>query len=59
MTILTHQPIVRGAEDLRVRSMITTVLLIMIVVMIVRDVFARRRSRLRAGSRGDISPGVR
>jgi hypothetical protein len=59
MTILTHQPIIRGAEDLRVRSVITTVLLIMIVVMIIRDVFARRRNRLRARSRGDIAPGVR
>jgi hypothetical protein len=53
-----NQPVMRGAADLRVRSTITTVLLIMIVVMIVRDVFARRRNRLRA-SRGDISPTVR
>ena len=53
-----NQPIIRGVEALRVRSTITTVLLIMIVVMIVRDVLARRRTRLR-GARGDIQPGVR
>jgi hypothetical protein len=54
-----NQPIIGGAEDLRVRSVITTVLLIMIVVMIVRDVFARRRNRLRGGTRGDIPAAVR
>jgi hypothetical protein len=54
-----NQPIIRGAEDLRVRSTITTVLLIMIVVMIVRDVFARRRNRLRGLARGDIPPVLR
>jgi hypothetical protein len=44
----------------RVRSTITTILLIMIVVMIVRDVLARRRSRLNDQSRrGDISFAVR
>jgi hypothetical protein len=53
-----NQPIIRGIEELRLRSTITTVLLIMIVVMIVRDVFARRRNRLR-GARGDIPPVVR
>jgi hypothetical protein len=54
----TNQPIIRGVEALRVRSTITTVLLIMIVVMIVRDVLARRRTRL-CGARGDIPPVVR
>jgi hypothetical protein len=48
-----------GAADLRVRSTITTILLIMIAVMIVRDVFARRRTHLRGRSRGDISFAVR
>jgi hypothetical protein len=48
-----------GTADLRVRSTITTILLIMIAVMIVKDVFARRRSRLRGRSRGDISFAVR
>lgn len=44
----------------RVRSTITTILLIMIVVMIVRDVLARRRNRLNDQSqRGDISFAVR
>ncbi len=55
----TNQPRIGGAADLRVRSTITTVLLLMIVVMIVRDVFARRRNRLRARSRGDIPLIVR
>jgi hypothetical protein len=55
----THQPGISGAADLRVRSTITTVLLLMIAVMIVRDVFARRRNRLRDRSRRDISPVVR
>jgi len=54
-----HEPVPSGAADWRVRSTITTVLLIMIAVMIVRDVLARRRDRLRGLSRGDISFGVR
>ncbi|WP_213773109.1 hypothetical protein [Bradyrhizobium sp. dw_78] len=49
----------RGAEDLRVRSTITTLLLVMIAVMIVRDVLTRRRNRLRARARRDISFAVR
>jgi hypothetical protein len=55
----THQLRASGAADLRVRSTITTVLLLMIAVMIVRDVFARRRNRLRGRSRRDISLVVR
>ncbi len=55
----TNQPRIWGAADVRVRSTITTVLLLMIAVMIVRDVFARRRNRLRARPRGDISLIVR
>jgi hypothetical protein len=44
----------------RVRSTINTILLIMMVVMIVRDVLARRRNRLHGRSRrGDISFAVR
>jgi hypothetical protein len=48
-----------GAADLRVRSTITSVLLLMIAVMIIRDIFARRRDRLRGRSRRDISLVVR
>jgi hypothetical protein len=53
------QPRISGAADLRVRSTITTVLLLMIAVMIVRDIFARRRDRLRSRPRRDISLVVR
>jgi|GEM_PF-6723670 len=49
----------RELAGLRRRAAITTILVMMIVVMIVRDVLARRRDRLRARSRGDISPVVR
>jgi hypothetical protein len=57
MAILTARG---GNGGLRVRSTITTILLIMIVVMIVRDVLARRRNRLNGRSqRGDISFAVR
>jgi hypothetical protein len=57
MTILAAQD--RNA-GLRVRSTITTILLIMIAVMVVRDVSARRRNRLDDRSRrGDISFAVR
>jgi hypothetical protein len=55
----TNQPATSGAAVLRVRSTITTVLLLMIAVMIIRDIFARRRDRLRGRSRGDISLVVR
>jgi hypothetical protein len=55
----TTQPGISGHADLRVRSTITTVLLLMIAVMIVRDVFARRRDRLRGRSRRDIPLVVR
>ncbi|MEO6843187.1 MAG: hypothetical protein ABI192_20775 [Bradyrhizobium sp.] len=48
-----------GAAVLCVRSTITTVLLLMIAVMIVRDIFAHRRDRLRGRSRRDISLVVR
>jgi hypothetical protein len=47
-----NQLMTGGAEDPRLRSTITTVLLIMIVIMIVRDVFARRRNRLRSPTPG-------
>jgi hypothetical protein len=56
MAILTARG---GNAGLRVRSTITTILLIMITVMIVRDVLARRRNRLKSRSRGDISFAVR
>jgi len=55
----TNQPEASGAADFRIRSTITTVLLLMIAVMIVRDIFARRRDRLRGRSRRDISLVVR
>jgi hypothetical protein len=55
----THQPGTSGAADLRVRSTITTVLLLMIAVMIVSDVLARRRDRLRDRSWRDISLALR
>jgi len=55
----TNQPGTSGAAILRVRSTITTVLLLMIAVMIVGDIFARRRARLRGRSRRDISLVVR
>jgi hypothetical protein len=56
MAILTARG---GNAGLRVRSTITSILLIMIVIMIVRDVLARRRNRLNGRSRGDISFAVR
>jgi len=55
----TNPPGTSGAAILRVRSTITTLLLLMIAVMIVRDIFARRRDRLRDRSRRDISLVVR
>ena len=48
-----------GNAGLRVRSTITTILLLMIVVMIARDVLVRRRNRLKGRSRGDIFFAVR
>jgi hypothetical protein len=54
-----NQPMTPDAVDSRVRSTVTTILLIMLVVMIVRDIFARRRGRLRSRSRRDISFVVR
>lgn len=57
MTILAARD---GNAGLRVRSTLTTILLIMIAVMIVRDVLTRRRNRLDGRSRrGDISFAVR
>ena len=49
----------RAARICAVRGTITTILVIMIAVMIVRDILARRWDRLRAGSRRDIAPVVR
>jgi hypothetical protein len=49
----------RELANLRRRATITTILVIMIIFMIVRDVLGRRRNRLRARSRGDMSPAVR
>jgi hypothetical protein len=49
----------RELAALRRRSTITAILVFMIIVMIARDVLARRRERLRARSRRDISPVVR
>ena len=51
--------VTRELAHLRRRATITSILVMMIVVMIVRDVLARRRDRLRARSRGDMSPVVR
>jgi hypothetical protein len=56
MAILTARG---GNAGLRVRSTITTILLIMIMVMIARDVLARRRNRINSRLRGDISFAVR
>jgi hypothetical protein len=58
-TMSINQPGTSGPAILRVRSTITTVLLLMIAVMIVRDIFARRRDRLHDRSRRDISLVVR
>ena len=49
----------RELAILRRRGTITGILLFMIIFMIVRDVLARRRDRLRGRSRGDMSPAVR
>jgi hypothetical protein len=49
----------RELAILRRRGAITGILVFMIILMIVRDVLARRRDRLRARSRGDMSPAVR
>jgi hypothetical protein len=49
----------RELAILRRRGTITGILVFMIIFMIVRDVLARRRNRLRAGFRGDMSPAVR
>jgi len=56
MAILTARG---GNAGLRVRTTITTILLIMIVAMIVSDVLTRRRNRLNGRPRGDISVAVR
>jgi hypothetical protein len=56
MAILTARG---GNAGLRVRSTITTILLIMIAVMIVRDILARRRNRLSDRSQSDSSFVVR
>jgi hypothetical protein len=53
-----NQPTARDAADLRLRSVITT-LLLMMAVMIIGDILARRRDRLRRRSRRDISFIVR
>ena len=58
-TAPASHPVMRHAADLRVRSTITSLLLIMLAVMIVRDIFARRRDRLRGRTRRDISFAVR
>ena len=55
----TNRPMMRDAAGPRFRGTVTTILLIMIAIMIVRDVFARRRDRLRRRSRRDISLVVR
>ena len=56
MAILTARG---GNAGLRVRTTITTILLITIVAMIVSDVLTRRRNRLNGRPRGDISVAVR
>ncbi len=45
----------RESANPRLRGAITTILMIMLVFMIVRDVFARRRDRRADRSRRDIS----
>jgi hypothetical protein len=49
----------RKPANPRFLGAITTILMIMLVFMIVRDVFARRRDRLADRSRRDISLVVR
>jgi hypothetical protein len=49
----------REPANPRFRGAITTILMVMLVFMIVRDVFARRRDRLADRSRRDISLVVR
>jgi hypothetical protein len=53
-----HQQTTREGANPRTRT-ITTVLMIVLVFMIVRDIFVRRRNRLRGRSRRDISLVVR
>jgi hypothetical protein len=52
-------PPMRDSANPRLRGAITTILMIMLVFMIVRDVFARRRDRRADRSRRDISLVVR
>ena len=53
------QPTTRGIPSVRTRT-ITTVLMILLVTMIVRDIFARRRAATAADrSRRDFSLVVR
>jgi hypothetical protein len=54
-----NQPTTRGVPSARTRT-ITTVLMILLVTMIVRDIFARRRAAAAAvRSRRDLSLVVR
>jgi hypothetical protein len=52
-------PPMREPANPRFRGAITTILMIMLLFMIVRDIFARRRHRLADRSRRDISLVVR
>jgi hypothetical protein len=54
-----YLPPMREPANPRFRGAITTILMVMLVFMIVRDVFARRRDRLADRSRRDISLVVR
>ena len=53
-----HQPTTRDVPSLRTRT-ITTVLMILLAVMIVMDIFARRRAAAMVRSQRDISLVVR
>jgi hypothetical protein len=58
-SIMPVKQATRELANLRRRGTITGILVFMIIFMIVRDVLARRRERLRTRSRGDMSPAVR
>jgi hypothetical protein len=53
-----NQPTAPEVPNSRART-IKAILLLILVVMIVRDILARRRERLRTSSRRDISLVVR
>ena len=53
-----REPLTQDAADSRVRSSVTTLLLIMLAVMIVRDILARRWGRPRSRSPAFTGAGL-